>query len=173
VEILRTKRLTLREFTEEDSAFIFKLLNSPGWLKYIGQRGIKIEDDAKDYINNKLRKSYKDSGFGFYLAELNAGKIPIGMCGIIKREWLDDVDIGFALLPEFEGRGFAYEAASATMKYASEALGLKKISAITVPNNLASVKLLEKIGLSFTRMIRIPVDKEELMLFTNYQPNEK
>lgn len=166
--ILETERLILREFEDYDAGLIFRLLNSPGWLKFIGPRGISNEKDAKKYINTKLRKGYEDFGFGFYLIELKAGGVPIGMCGLVKREGLSDVDVGFALLPEYEGMGYAYESASAIVNYAEKTLKISSLSAITIPSNKSSIRLLEKLGLKFTKMIRIPNDPEELMLFTNY-----
>lgn len=169
--ILETERLTLREFTKGDAEFIYKLLNSEGWLKYIGTRNINTTADAEKYITEKLMPGYEKNGFGFYMTELkdNAGlkdNTPIGMCGLVKREALEDIDIGFALLPENEGKGYAYEAASATMDYAKNVLGLKKIAGITVAYNKPSIRLLEKIGLTFDKMINMPDDKEELMYFT-------
>ena len=166
--ILETERLLLREFTEGDADFICRLLNSPGWLKNIGSRGIENEDNAREYINSKLRKAYTELGFGFYLIELKLGGESVGMCGLVKREGLDDVDVGFALLPEYEGYGYAYEAASATVEYAANTLLITTLSAITIPTNKSSIKLLEKIGLKFSKMIKIPNDPAELMLFTNY-----
>ncbi len=166
--ILETERLLLREFTEGDADFICRLLNSPGWLKNIGSRGIENEDNAREYINSKLRKAYTELGFGFYLIELKLGGESVGMCGLVKREGLDDVDVGFALLPEYEGYGYAYEAASATVEYAANTLIITTLSAITIPTNKSSIKLLEKIGLKFSKMIKIPNDPAELMLFTNY-----
>lgn len=166
--ILETERLLLREFTEGDADFICRLLNSPGWLKNIGSRGIENEDNAREYINSKLRKAYTELGFGFYLIELKQSGESVGMCGLVKREGLDDVDVGFALLPEYEGYGYAYEAASAIVEYAENTLSIKSLSAITIPTNKSSIKLLEKIGLKFSKMIKIPNDPAELMLFTNY-----
>jgi len=164
--MIETVRLRLREFTPDDAPIIFELLNSSGWLKYIGTRNINSVSDAQGYISEKLMPSYEKYGFGFYLMETKKDSLPVGMCGLVKRESLDDVDIGFALLPEFEGKGYAYEAASATLAYAKDILKLKRIAAITVPYNTPSIKLLEKIGLVFEKTINIPNDKEELMLYT-------
>jgi RimJ/RimL family protein N-acetyltransferase len=161
--ILTTPRLVLSEFTPEDAPFIFKLLNTPGWIKYIGTRNINTENDARDYINNKLITSYKQHGFGFYNVRKKDDDEAVGMCGIIKREHLDDPDIGFALLPEYEGNGYAYESASAVMDYAKDTLKFKRLSAITVPFNKSSIKLIEKIGLNFEKMIH--ENNEHLMLF--------
>jgi RimJ/RimL family protein N-acetyltransferase len=165
LSVIETERLILTEFKDEDADFIIRLLNSPGWLKYIGTRNIQTTEDARSYISEKLAPSYQNNGFGFYLVSTRSGNEPVGMCGLIKREGLEDVDIGFALLPEHEGKGYAYEAASATMTYAKDILKLKRIAAITVPYNKASVKLLEKIGLKFDKMINMTDDKEELMYF--------
>ncbi|MBL7962195.1 GNAT family N-acetyltransferase, partial [bacterium] len=112
-QILETSRLTIRELNSDDAEFILKLVNTPTWLKFIGDRGVKNLDDAKKYIENGPVKSYADNGFGLYLMELKIGKAPIGMCGLIKRDFLPDPDIGFALMPEFEGKGYGYESASA------------------------------------------------------------
>ena len=163
--IIETERLTLREFTIEDSGFILKLLNTPGWLKYIGSRSVDTIKDAEEYIENKIRISYKISGFGFYLMELRPDKIKTGMCGLVKREALDDIDIGFALLPEYEGNGYAFEAAIGVLDFAKDKLKLKSIAAITVKNNSPSIKLLGKLGMTFEKMIRLPNDTEDLMLF--------
>ncbi len=162
---LETARLILRKFEPGDSEFIYKLLNSPGWLKYIGQRGIKNEDDARGYIENLIMPGYEKYGFGFYLMMRKDDGAQLGMCGLIKRDSLDDVDIGFAILPEYEGNGYTSEAAIATMEYAKNEVGLKRIAAITVPYNKCSIKILGKLGMKFEKMISIPNDPDELMLY--------
>lgn len=164
--IMETERLRLREFDSTDGEMIFTLLNSPGWLKYIGSRSIATIDDAVNYIENKLRKSYRESGYGFYLVELKTSGVKAGMCGLVKREGLDDVDIGFALLPEFENKGYAYESAKCVINYAVKTLNINKLAAITLPANLPSIKLLEKLGMKFEKKINIPGDPEELLLYT-------
>lgn len=172
--VIETQRLILREFTLDDADFIITLLNSPGWLKYIGTRNISSIEDAEKYITEKLRASYQKNGYGFYLVEDKTNGSSIGMCGMVKREGLDDVDIGFALLPEYEGKGYAYEAARATMTYAKDTVKLNRIAAITVPYNTSSIKLLEKIGLKLEKMISLQDDKEELMLFgLNFTENDR
>lgn len=163
--MLHTERLALREFTPDDADFIYRLLNSPGWLKYIGTRNIDSLDDARAYIANKLSPSYKQNGFGFYIAELKDTSSAVGMCGLAKREALDDVDLGFALLPEFEGKGYAYEASVEVIKFAKESIGLNKLAALTVHYNVPSIKLLEKLGMEFEKNIRMPGDEEKLMLY--------
>lgn len=163
--VIETPRLLLKEFTSDDSEFIIKLLNSPGWLKYIGSRSVKTKEDAVNYIQNRIRRSYLESGFGFYKIELRANGTKAGMCGLVKRASLDEVDIGFALLPEYENNGYAFEASEAVMNFAKEKLKLHRLAAITVPYNNSSVKLLEKLGMKFERTIHLPDDTEALMLF--------
>ncbi|MFT3910362.1 MAG: GNAT family N-acetyltransferase [Ferruginibacter sp.] len=164
--ILETERLTLRKFTLHDTKFIIELLNSPGWIEYIGDRDIKTTEAAKIYLQNGPLKSYELNGFGLSMVEMKDGT-PIGMCGILKRDNLENPDIGFAFLPQFMGQGFAFEIAAATIAYAKNNLKLPVIFAITLPNNKSSIKLLEKIGLRFIKEFSFPGEDEELMLFGN------
>ncbi|NOS83601.1 MAG: GNAT family N-acetyltransferase [Ignavibacteria bacterium] len=163
--IIETERLRLREFNSTDGELIYELLNSPGWLKYIGSRSISTVDDAVNYIESKLQKGYRDSGFGFYLVELKATGDKTGMCGLVKREGLDDIDLGFALLPQYENKGYAAESSLAVIQYAKNILNIDKLAAITLPSNLSSIKLLEKLGMKFDKKINIPGDQEELLLY--------
>ena len=165
--ILETARLVLREFTLDDTNFIIELVNTPGWIKFIGDRNIRTEEQAKLYLQNGPLKSYDQNGFGLSMVELKNEKIPIGMCGIIRRDNLANPDIGFAFLPEYTGKGFAFEIANATMKYAKDILKLPVIFAITVSHNSSSIKLLKKIGLKFIQPIHFPDNPEELMLYSN------
>lgn len=160
-----TQRLTLNEFRALDAPFIFELLNTPTWIQFIGSRNIKTLADAEDYIVNKLMPSYTEHDFGFYVVKLTENETSIGLCGLIKRPGLECEDIGFAFLPAFTGKGYAFEAASATLLHAKENLKLNKISAITTQENVHSIRLLEKLGLVFQKKIYLPADKEELMLF--------
>jgi len=162
--IFETERLRLREFTVEDTGFILELLNSPGWLQYIGDRNVKTTEQARSYLENGPLKSYRENGFGLSMVETK-DRIPIGMCGILKRENLEYPDIGFAFLSSYQGRGYAYEIAMQTMNYAREQLKIPRIAAITVPKNEKSIRLLEKIGLQFERNITLPGGSEALMLF--------
>lgn len=165
--ILETERLALRKFTLDDDAFMFRLLTSPGWLKFIGDRNIKTHDDAKKYIATGFFDSYDKFGFGPYVVQLKGTLEPVGMCCLIKRDALEDVDIGYALLDEFAGKGYAYEATVATLNYAIKDLGIKKIVAITDTDNVSSIKLIKKLGMHFEKMVLLPGEKEELFLFTN------
>lgn len=164
--IIETDRLLLVEFSNVDAAFIIQLLNSKGWLKYIGDRNIKTEEDAVKYLQNGSIKSYTENGFGFWKVILKEDHTPIGMCGFIKRDYLENADIGFAFLPEFEGKGYAYEAAKPTLKHGFE-IGFKTISAITTTDNLRSIALIEKLGLKFEKRFFMPDDTDELMLFNS------
>lgn len=163
--IIETERLRLREFTLHDVDFIIELLNSAGWLQFIGDKNVKTVEQAKSYLENGPIKSYQTNGFGLSLVEKKDDAIAIGMCGIIKRENLDCPDIGFAFLPSFCGKGYAYEIANATLQYAKDKLKIPKIVAITKTNNNKSIRLLEKIGFNYIRPISLSDDKKDLSLY--------
>ncbi|MED1794076.1 GNAT family N-acetyltransferase [Brevibacillus nitrificans] len=163
--VLETERLYLRYQTLDDAPFILELVNDPAWLQFIGDRGVRTLDDARSYIANGAIKSYERDGFGFYLVERKEDHNLLGMCGLVKREGLEDVDVGFAFLPDYRSKGYAYEAASAVMQYAKETLGLTRVVAITTQDNHSSGRLLEKLGLRFERLIQMPNDTEMLRLF--------
>jgi RimJ/RimL family protein N-acetyltransferase len=165
--ILETERLKLREFNLADKLFILELVNSPGWIKFIGDRNIKTEEQAGMYLENGPISSYKNYGFGLSLVELKESLQPIGMCGLLKRADLDHPDIGFAFLPEFMGKGYAYEIAAATLSHAKNVLNHKLILAIAVPENKSSIKLLEKINMTFCKSIRLPNQDTDLWLYRN------
>lgn len=165
MKIIETERLSLREITDTDAEFVLELLNEPGWIKNIGDRGVRNVEDACRYIANNLAASYARNGFGLYLVELKESGASIGMCGLIKRDSLEDVDIGFAFLERFWSKGYAIESASAVMDYAQNPLGLKRIAAIVSPDNQGSIKVLEKLKLHFERMIMMPGDTEEIKFF--------
>jgi RimJ/RimL family protein N-acetyltransferase len=149
----------------DDAEFILRLLNEPSWLHFIGDRGVRTLDDARSYILNGPVAMYARLGFGFYVVELKDDQIPIGICGLVKRDFLDDVDIGYALLPEYWAKGYAYEAASAVMVYGTEALGLKRLIAITSSDNHRSARVLEKLGMRYERMVTYPDSGEVVRLF--------
>lgn len=163
-QILQTDRLYLREFVESDAAHILELLNSPGWLAFIGDRQVYTIEQAKRAITDNYRAHYHKHGFGFWAVCLKAGDTFIGMCGLVKRDLLDAVDIGYALLPAYVGQGYAYEAAQATFDYGYQTLKLPQIVAICDDNNVASIKLLEKLGLSFEKNIAYS-DTETVALY--------
>lgn len=168
--ILETERLTLRHLDPEtDAEFILRLLNEPLFLQYIGDKSVRTLDDARGYIHNGPMKSYEENGFGLYLVGLKENERAIGICGLIKREGLPDPDIGFAFLPEYWNKGYAHESAAEVMRHARDVLRLDRILAITSPDNEASGRLLEKIGLRFQRLIRLSEDADEVKLFSTDQ----
>lgn len=165
MELLRTERLILRRLTLEDAFFVFQLMNSPGWLNNIGDRGIVNIEKAQEYIETKYLISYKN-GLGNFGVLLRDSETPIGTCGLYKRDNLDFPDIGFAFLPEFFGKGYAYESASALKEYAFHQLHLKKLYGFTLPTNEPSKKLLKKLGMTVGGTITFEDDPEELTLFS-------
>jgi RimJ/RimL family protein N-acetyltransferase len=159
---LETERLIIREYNDSDADFIIELLNTPGWLAFIGDRKIKTTEDALKYIKF-LQSSYEQHGFGMYCIVQKDGNVKIGMSGLVKRAALDHADIGFAYLPEYSGKGYAYEAAIAVKNYAVNQLKMKELLAITVPANEKSIQLIRKIGLKYDK--NSVMDGEELMIF--------
>ncbi|WP_377890490.1 GNAT family N-acetyltransferase [Alkalihalobacillus sp. R86527] len=170
MKIIETDRLILRLLTIDDAAFILKLLNDPTWKQFIGDKGVNTLEDARNYILTGPITMYSQLGYGLYLVELKESKIPIGLCGLIKRESLEDTDIGFAFLSEYQSKGHAYEAASATLSYGCNQLNLKRIVAITSKDNELSSKLLKKIGMNVEQVITPADGSEELDLFSYSQP---
>lgn len=164
VTIVETERLRLRQLTLDDAPFVVELLNDPAFLRFIGDKGVRTLDDARNYLLNGPLNSYARHGFGLYLTELRDGGA-IGMCGLVKRETLQDVDIGFAFLPQFGARGYALESAAAVMAHARNALGIARVVAIVSPGNEGSIRLLGKLGLKFERMIRMSAAEPEIKLF--------
>ena len=165
MQIIETERLILRELTAEDAEFVLELINEPAWKKNIGDRGVRTTEGAREYILNGPAASYEKFGFGLWLVKLKDSNESIGICGLIKRETLEDVDIGFAFLERFWSKGYAVESAAAVMDYGRDVIGLKRIVAITVPDNPGSIKVLEKIGMRFEKMIGTAQDAEEIKLF--------
>jgi len=161
--IVRTVRLTLRELAVDDAPFINQILNTPKFLKYIGDRNVRSDEDAHDFIVNKYISSYQNNGYGLWTVETHEGTA-VGICGFVKRDYFDVPDIGFAFLPEHERQGYGYESALASMKYGRETLGFAQVLAITSLNNHASVSLLKKLG--FTDDGIIEPQGEELRLFS-------
>src|SRR5918993_2479962 len=165
--IVETDRLTLREITTADAAFLLKLLNEPSFIQNIGDRNVRTIDDACQYALNGPIASYKQHGFGLYLVELKESRAPIGICGLVKRESLPDADIGYALLPEYWHKGYALEATAAVKRHGFGELGHKSILAIVNPANAGSIKVLDKLGLKFIRMIRMTDDAPEICLYSS------
>jgi ribosomal-protein-alanine N-acetyltransferase len=164
--VLATDRLRLRHMVPEDAPFILELLNEPAFIQNIADKGVRTLEDARVYILSGPVASYANHGFGLFVVELKDSALPIGMCGLIKRDGLDDVDIGFAFLERHWSQGYAVEAAAATLAHGLRQLGLKRIVAITAPGNQGSIRVLERIGMRFEGMIDLPLYGGESRLFT-------
>ena len=164
--IAETQRLVISKFTIEDAPFFLELVNTPHWIKYIGDRGVMTVEDAEERIREGHLKSYKEHGFGFYKLLLkNKNLKPIGTTGLIKRDALEDVDIGFAMLPNYEREGYGYESSVEIIKLAKDNFTLSRLVAITLDNNQPSIKLLEKLGFIYEKRVKPFEDDEELLLF--------
>lgn len=163
--ILETERLTLQRFSRDDAPFILELVNDPSFVRNIGDRGVRTLEDAGRYIETGPAASYARNGFGLWLVSLKETGESIGMCGLIQRDALQDVDIGYAFLPKFWGRGYAVESARAVREYGKNTVGLTRLVAIVNPDNAASIRVLGRIGMTFERMIRLSPDEIELKLF--------
>jgi ribosomal-protein-alanine N-acetyltransferase len=163
--VLETPRLSLRELHRGDEAFVLELLNSPGFLANIGDRGVRTEADAWGYIANSAIASYEKNGFGLYRTALKDTDDPIGICGLVKRDGLDAPDVGFAFLERFWGQGYAVESAVAVIAHAREQLGIARLLAITALDNRGSIAVLEKIGMRFTKTLRLPAHSDDSRLF--------
>ena len=167
MNVLETDRLILRRLSIDDAEFILALLNEPSFLRFIGDKGVRTLDDAREYILKGPIYSYERFGFGLYLTMLKESGVPIGICGLLKRETLGDVDVGFAFLPQFWSKGYALESASAVMAYGRSCFGLNRIVAVTNPDNEGSIRVLEKLGLGFEKMVRLSEDGPEIKLFAS------
>ncbi|CAN5334438.1 GNAT family N-acetyltransferase [soil metagenome] len=166
MNILETERLFVRELDSSiDAEFVFELLNTPKFLSFIGDRGVRSVDEAAIFIDERYRASYTEHGYGLYTVELKENATQVGLCGFVRRDTLPGPDIGFAFLPEFERQGYGFESAEAMMKYGSETLNFTTVLAITSLENDASGKLLEKLGFTFKDMIEN--DEEKLRLYSS------
>ena len=166
MKILETERTILREVAEDDAEFILDLLNQPSFIRYIGDRKVRTIEQARDYIESRFTESYRKFSFGMWAVELKETNAPIGICGFVKRDGLPDADIGFAFLPQYERKGYAFESASAALEYGRNALSLHRVLAITSKDNESSGRLLNKLDFKFERLIVLPGNDEELKLFS-------
>ena len=162
---METARLVLREIEFEDAPFMHELMNEAPWLEFVGDRGIRTHADARAFIANRLRPSYTEHGFGFWLTELREDGTPLGICGLIKRDTLDDVDIGFGFCERYWGNGYARESAEAVIDFAREQTDLTRLAAITHPDNARSGRLLEALGLRFERMTRLGDEERDVRFY--------
>jgi RimJ/RimL family protein N-acetyltransferase len=166
MQVLETKRLNLRWLNVHDAPFILELLNDPSFIRFIGDKGVRTLDDARNYILNGPVASYEKFGFGLNAVDLKDANVPIGICGVLKRDTLPHPDIGFAFLPAYWNKGYAYEASAAVLEHARNNLNIDRVLAITTPDNDASAKLLVKLGLRLDRLIKLSPDADEVKLFT-------
>ncbi|MGI8957179.1 MAG: GNAT family N-acetyltransferase [Chthoniobacterales bacterium] len=159
-----TERLRLRPMTEADAPFLLEVLNEPAFIRNVGDRGVRTAPDTAQYMRERITAQYERHDFGMWLVELLATDEPVGICGLIKRDTLEDIDLGFSLLERYWSRGYASEAAAAVLARAFRALKLTRIVAIVAPHNGSSVRLLEKLGFQFEKAVRLTAE-EELQLF--------
>jgi RimJ/RimL family protein N-acetyltransferase len=164
--VLETQRLILRRMSTDDAEFIFGLVNEPSFIRNIGDKGVRNLEDARQYLLNGPIESYRRYGFGLYRVDLKADSTPIGMCGLLKRDSLEDVDIGFAFLPKYWSKGYASESAAAVMEYGSKTLGVRRIVGVVSPENQGSINVLQKLGLKYEKMVRLTPDDIEIKLFS-------
>ncbi len=167
MQVLETERLVLRYFRADDADFVVRLLNEPSFIEYIGDKGVRTIEEAIQYLLTGPMDSYERFGYGLNMVELKDTGEPIGMCGLVRREILEDADIGYAFLEKYWSNGYAKESVEAVLEHARNTLRLDRIVAIVTPENHSSIKLLEKVGLTFERMIRMSDDDEELQFFVS------
>lgn len=164
--IAETSRLRIRHLLAADAAFICQLLNEPSFIENIADKGVRTELDALHYMAEGPVKSYQQHGYGMFLVESNASRQPLGLCGLLFRDFLQETDIGFAFLPQYWGQGYAYEAAAAVMHFGYSKLNLKRIVGLTSAGNITSVKLLNRLGLRFEKMVLMSPSKEYVQLYS-------
>jgi [ribosomal protein S5]-alanine N-acetyltransferase len=163
--VIETERLRLFRFAAEDAPFALTLVGGPTFIRYIGDKGVRTLDDARAYLANGPLASYARFGFGLFKVERTADGTPIGMCGLLKRDTLEDPDLGYAFLPEYWSQGYAREAAAATVEYGRRVHGLARIVAVTDPDNAASAAVLRHIGFEFERPVRMGAADKDVLLF--------
>ena len=164
-QTFETERLLLRPTSYEDAPFVLELLNTPEWIQFIGDRNVRSIKDAEDYISTRMMPQLQRLGYGNYTVIRKADGAKLGSCGLYDREGLEGIDIGFAFLKKYSGQGYAFEAANKVKEAAFTVFGITKLVAITTKDNLSSQKLLEKLGLKYSRLVKLPNDNEELMLY--------
>ena len=171
MQALRTDRLLLDELTLDDAGFIVELLNDESFLRFIGDKGVRTEEDARKYLLEGPIKSYRDNGFGLLaVRRLDDGR-PLGMCGLVRRDVLEYPDIGFAFLPDYRANGYAFEAAGAVLAHAWGELRMTRLLGICNPDNAASIRLLEKAGFTFERQLRLAADADPVNLYAGRPPH--
>jgi RimJ/RimL family protein N-acetyltransferase len=165
VTVLATERLILRELVPDDAPFMLELLNEPSYIHNIADRGVRDLDGARRYIEERWRASYAQHGFGLWVVVERATGAATGLCGLVRRDGLDDVDIGYAFLPAYWGRGYAIESALGVKAHARDVVGLTRLVAIAVPDNAPSIRVLERLGMQRERTLRLPGETTDLVLY--------
>ena len=163
--ILETERLIISELSIEDAPFFYDLVNDPAWIQFIGNKDVNTISDAENYLSTKIIPSYKKNSFGFYLVSDKKQNLPIGISGLVDRDGLENVDVGYAFLPNFRGKGYAFEATKAILNFAKNTLHLDPIVAITNLDNAKSCQLLERLGLKFDKIIQLEDDPGKCRLY--------
>jgi RimJ/RimL family protein N-acetyltransferase len=166
MNLIQTDRLLINKITIDDAAFVLELMNDKDWIKNVGDKGVRTIEDAQAYIQQRFIKTYQESNCGFYSLNIKNTHEIIGIAGLVDREGIDHIDIGYGILPEFRGKGYAFEATKAIYDYGYQELNLEKIVAIVNPDNLHSIKLLSKLGLEFEKMIRLPDEEIDILLYS-------
>jgi [ribosomal protein S5]-alanine N-acetyltransferase len=165
--ILETERLMLREFALDDADFMLAVLNDPDFVRYVGDRRVRTSGDARGYLQGRVLASYERHGFGMYLAVRKSDGATVGICGLVKRDSLEDADIGYAFLPAYRGHGYARECAGAVLDLARVRFGLRRVVAIVDPDNADSIRVLESLNMTRERGVRFTQDGPELLLYVS------
>ena len=162
---LETPRLTLRRLQFDDAPFLVELLNEPSFIENIGDKGVRSVEDAHRYLREGPLAMYEKFGYGLWHVSRRVDGLPMGMCGLLRRDILPDTDVGYAFLPEFWGQGYAFEAADATLRHGAGKFGLKRVIGVVSEGNTASIRVLEKLGMSFERMVSMRPDEPDVRLY--------
>lgn len=165
MQLLQTERLQLREFGVDDADFILELLNDADWIRHIGDRGLRTADDARHWIETRLIDGYQRQGFGFWAVQHRGSAELLGLCGLIRRDTLPEVDVGYAFLPRHRRHGYAREAVLACLQHARDVLGLPRVLAITSPDNLASQRVLEVVGMRLEDRRTLEGEQRETLVY--------
>jgi len=162
---LQTERLSLRRLTLDDAELMLAVWNDPAFIRHVGDRGIRTIDAARVALQEGALKLFSDYGYGPFRVALIADDTPVGVCGLFRREGLEEPDIGFSILPQHWRKGYAFEAASAVVRHAKTDIRLERLTAVVSTENAASVALIEKLGLQFERMQRLPGDNDDVAVY--------
>lgn len=151
--VLETDRLRLRHLSSADAPFMLELLNDPDFIRNIADRGVRTLEQAQQYILAGPAASYEQHGFGLDLVESKQTGLGVGLCGLLRRDCHPDVELGFAFLPAARGQHYAFEAGRAALDFGRHSLGLTRVVAMTAPDNMASIRVLEKLGFRYERTV--------------------